>query len=644
MKDGYLRVGADCPPLLIADCAANAVALADAARRAAGAGVRVLVFPELSLSAYTCGDLFLSAHIVAAAEQALSDYIRRTADLDLLSFVGLPVACNDKLFNCAAAVCRGQLLGLIPKTHLPNYAEFYEARHFAPAPEGLLPLRFAGQDTRLGTRQIFVCREMPVLRVACEICEDLWVSIPPSCLHAEAGATLIVNPSASDEVIGKSAYRRQLVAMQSARTLSAYVYADAGEGESGTDMVFSGHHLIAQNGHIAAERPPFTGDTLLFSEVDLDLLSYERRRTSTFTALSGDTYVRVPFSLTPEKTALSSLPSRHPFVPEDPARRAERCEAILTMQACGLAGRIDRAHARTAVIGISGGLDSTLALLASCRAFDRLGRERRQILAVTMPCFGTTARTRGNAEVLCEELGVSLRVVDIRDAVRGHFRDIGQPEDRLDVVYENAQARERTQILMDLANAEGGLVVGTGDLSELALGWATYNGDHMSMYAPNASVPKTLVRYLVAYAADQAEANGQLRVAAVLRDILDTPVSPELLPPSDGEIAQKTEDLVGPYELHDFFLYYFLRCGFRPRKILRLSREVFRGVYEDRVILHWLRTFLRRFFTQQFKRSCLPDGPKVGTVALSPRGDWRMPSDASPDAFLAELSGAEEEF
>ncbi len=637
MTDGFIRVGAASPSLRVANPAENLRAHLAAAKEAAQAGVKVLVFPELSLSTYTCSDLFFQTALRRACEDALSAFAAQTAALDLISFVGLPVAVDGKLYNCAAAVSGGRILGLVPKTNIPNYSEFYEKRHFAAAPEVTRTILFAGQEVAFGTRLLFACREMPELKIAAEICEDLWVPVPPSCAHAAAGATVIVNLSASDELVGKPAYRRNLIAMHAARTVSTYIYADAGEGESGTDMVFSGNSLISENGRVTAEAQPFSDLPLISGEVDLQRLLAERARINTFASKDSENYLSVPFSLRVTETALSRAESRTPFIPADQAGRAERCELILNIQSRALAGRITRAHAKSLVIGVSGGLDSTLALLVAVRAADRAGLDRKQVIAVTMPGFGTTKRTKGNAEKLSDELGVTLRCVNIARAVKVHFKDIGHDPENKNVVYENAQARERTQILMDIANAEGGLVVGTGDLSELALGWATYNGDHMSMYAVNAGVPKTLVRHLVAFEADRFEADGRKKAAATLRDILDTPVSPELLPPKDGEIAQCTEELVGPYELHDYFLYYFVRFGFSPRKILRMAKASFEGVYDGETVRKWLTVFIRRFFAQQFKRSCLPDGPKVGSICLSPRADWRMPSDADVSVWLEEL-------
>ena len=629
MKDGFVRIAAATPALRVADCAYNAEQTISLARRAADEGAVVVVFPELGLTGYTCGDLFLSQTLLEGAESALDHILEETAALNAVLLVGLPVRCGAALYNCAAVMMGGKLLGLIPKTYLPNYAEFYEARHFSSGKDVDEEIVLSGQTVRLCARQIFCCRQLHDFMFGAEICEDLWVPSAPSENLAAAGATLICNLSASDELIGKMQYRRQLVCGQSGRLICAYVYADAGQGESSQDMVFAGHNLIAENGSLLAESRRFeTG--LTFADADLSRLAAERRRTTTYP--KSGCAARVPFDLVPHELALRRTFSPTPFVPQSRENLAERCEEILALQAEGLCTRLRHTYCQCAVVGLSGGLDSTLALIVMVHAFDRLGLDRKGILAVTMPCFGTTKRTKSNAVKLAEAYGVTLRQVDITASVTQHFADIGQDMDVHDVTYENGQARERTQVLMDLANKCGGLVVGTGDLSELALGWATYNGDHMSMYAVNCSIPKTLVRHLTAYEAGRSE--GELR--DVLLDILATPVSPELLPPKDGDIAQRTEDIVGPYELHDFFLYYLLRFGFAPRKIYRLCRLAMDGRYDDTTIKKWLLVFLRRFFAQQFKRSCLPDGPKVGTVTLSPRGDWRMPSDAVSALWLHE--------
>ena len=634
MKDGFLKAAALSPALRVADCAYNAGQIAEAMQACAGRGIKLAVFPELALTGYTCGDLFFQQALQQAALQGLAQILQASKGLDLIALVGLPVAVNGKLYNCAAVVCGGRLLGLVPKTCLPNYGEFYEKRHFAPGDKKVRTVTVCGQQVPFGTQLLFQCRQMPAFVLGVELCEDLWSALPPSTFHALAGATVLANLSASDETVGKAEYRRALVANQSARLLCCYLYASAGHGESTQDMVFAGHDLVAENGVLLAETEPFKGGDAV-SELDCARMLAERARNTSFVP-NDEGYQVVGFDLAVTETVLTRWVDPAPFVPGDARRRAERCELILRMQADGLAKRIEHTHAKTAVIGISGGLDSCLALLVAARAMRQLGRPAADVLAVTMPCFGTTRRTRSNAEILCQELGVSFREVNITATVRSHFADIGHDGQTPDVTFENSQARVRTLELMDIANLNGGFVVGTGDLSELALGWATYNGDHMSMYGVNAGVPKTLVRHLVRYEADTAP-TGALR--RVLLDILDTPVSPELLPAKDGEIAQRTEELVGPYELHDFYLYYVLRFGFGPRKIFRLAKAAFAGrpEYTDQVLYKWLRSFYWRFFAQQFKRSCLPDGPKVGSVTLSPRGDWRMPSDASAAAWLAEL-------
>ena len=634
MKDGFLKAAALSPALRVADCAYNAGQIVSALQACAGRGIKLAVFPELALTGYTCGDLFFQQALQQAALQGLAQILQASKGLDLIALVGLPVAVNGKLYNCAAVVCGGRLLGLVPKTCLPNYGEFYEKRHFAPGDKKVRTVTVCGQQVPFGTQLLFQCRQMPAFVLGVELCEDLWSALPPSTFHALAGATVLANLSASDETVGKAEYRRALVANQSARLLCCYLYASAGHGESTQDMVFAGHDLVAENGVLLAETEPFKGGDAV-SELDCARMLAERARNTSFVP-NDEGYQVVGFDLAVTETALTRWVDPAPFVPGDARRRAERCELILRMQADGLAKRIEHTHAKTAVIGISGGLDSCLALLVAARAMRQLGRPASDVLAVTMPCFGTTRRTRSNAEILCQELGVSFREVNITATVRSHFADIGHDGQTPDVTFENSQARVRTLELMDIANLNGGFVVGTGDLSELALGWATYNGDHMSMYGVNAGVPKTLVRHLVRYEADTAPTDALRRV---LLDILDTPVSPELLPARDGEIAQRTEELVGPYELHDFYLYYVLRFGFGPRKIFRLAKAAFAGrpEYTDQVLYKWLRSFYWRFFAQQFKRSCLPDGPKVGSVTLSPRGDWRMPSDASAAAWLAEL-------
>ncbi|MGE9970467.1 NAD(+) synthase [Candidatus Pseudoscillospira sp. SGI.172] len=636
MRDGFIKVAAGTPKIRVADCRYNAEQIFTLMRQAAHQGVRVLCLPELCLTGYTCGDLFFQPTLLQGAEDGLTTILEATRNLDMVAAVGLPVRCkwDHKLYNCAAVIHKGEILGLVPKTHLPNYGEFYEQRWFASGEGKDFMVSLCGQEVSLCGRGLFACEDMPNLVLGVEICEDLWAPAAPSSLLARAGATVILNLSASDEVVSKAEYRRQLVTGQSARLVCGYVYADAGEGESSTDMVFAGHDLIAENGTLLAQRRFSTGLTV--SEIDVDKLVYERRRMNTFTAPEEEVW-RSYFNLEPATTALTRPISTTPFVPSDAGDRAERCDEILRIAALGLKQRLEHTGAKTAVVGLSGGLDSTLAILITGVAMKLLDRPAGDIIAVTMPCFGTTDRTRDNAVELASRLGATLKRVDIGEAVRQHFKDIGQSMENHDVTFENGQARERTQVLMDIANQTGGLVVGTGDLSELALGWATYNGDHMSMYGVNASIPKTLVRHLVRFVAgDKAEEDEAL--SAVLTDILDTPVSPELLPAIEGKIAQKTEDIVGPYELHDFFLYYAVRWGFSPRKVLRLTEYAFGRSYDRATLLKWLNNFYRRFFSQQFKRSCLPDGPKVGSVTLSPRGDWRMPSDAVAALWLDELA------
>ena len=634
MKDGFLKAAALSPALRVADCVYNTQQILQELRQAAARGVKLAVFPEFCLTGYTCGDLFLQHTLQQGALAGLQTLLDGSRELDVLALVGLPLMVRGKLYNCAAVFCRGRLLGIVPKTYLPNYGEFYEKRQFTPGSTEVETITVCGQDVPFGTSILFSCRQMPSFVLGVELCEDLWSALPPSTFHALAGATVIANLSASDETVGKAEYRRALVENQSARLLCGYLYASAAHGESTQDMVFAGHDLIAENGTLLSEAKPFASG-IAETELDCQRMESERARNTSFEP-SSEGYLTVPFDLEPVETTLTRWVDPTPFIPHNAQKRAERCELILKMQADGLAKRLEHAHAKTAVIGISGGLDSCLALLVAVRAMKQLGRPTTDVLAVTMPCFGTTKRTRSNAEILCEELGVSFTEIDIANTVHSHFADIGQDESVLDVTFENGQARVRTLELMDTANRTGGLVVGTGDLSELALGWATYNGDHMSMYGVNAGVPKTLVRHLVRYEADIA-ATETLR--NVLLDILDTPVSPELLPAKDGEIAQKTEDLVGPYELHDFYLYHVLRFGFGPAKIFRLAKAAFadRPEYPDDVLYKWLRNFYWRFFAQQFKRSCLPDGPKIGSVTLSPRGDWRMPSDACAALWLAEL-------
>ena len=699
MKDGFIKVAAGTPDVQVADCEFNADEIIKMVREMEAEGAKVMVFPELCITAYTCGDLFWQENLLEEAKVQLVRIAEETADVDAIIFVGLPLEYKGKLYNVAAGLNHGEILGFVPKTYLPNYNEFYEARYFTSGEfvdgtvhidreaykerygeksesadvefdiemaevDGFEELEeveepeadepdyidedeeedFYDEEIWISPNMIFTCADMPKLQIAAEICEDLWVPNPPSVRHAYHGANLIVNLSASDEVVGKDSYRKSLVSAQSARLLCGYIYATAGEGESTQDVVYGGHNLIAENGSILAESRRFANG-VIYADIDIHRLDNERRRMTTCqfapdVTLEGQdiSYTEVTFTLDKTETPLTRKFDSRPFVPGIKEERERRCDEILNIQAMGLKKRLAHIHCQNAVIGLSGGLDSTLALLVTVRAFDMLGMPREKITAVTMPCFGTTDRTYNNACQLSECLGATLKEVNIREAVNLHFRDIGHDPEVHDVTYENGQARERTQILMDIANQSGGIVIGTGDLSELALGWATYNGDHMSMYAVNASVPKTLVRHLVRYYADTCEDE---KLSEILLDILDTPVSPELLPPKDGVISQKTEDLVGPYELHDFFLYYMLRWTFPPKKIFRLAQNAFAGEYDDETILKWLKTFYRRFFMQQFKRSCLPDGPKVGSVAVSPRGDLRMPSDACAKLWLKQIDEIE---
>ena len=633
MKNGFVKVAAATPDIRVADVEFNTQNIINAMEEAQKNGAKILVFPELCVTGYTCSDLFDHSVLLKASRKALLEIAENTNDKDMLVFVGAPLEVNGKLYNVAAAMNQGEIIGFTTKTFLPNYGEFYEMRQFTPGPQTVREITFEGKKIPFGPQILFQAEGMEELVVAAEICEDVWSPIPPSIQAALEGATVIVNCSASDETIGKDTYRRALISGQSARLISGYIYANAGEGESTTDLVFGGHNIIAENGTVLKESSRYVNE-IIYSELDLQRITGERRKNTTFQPLDEETLVRVPFTVEETKTFLTRTFPKKPFVPSDEQTRAQRCEEILTIQAMGLKKRLAHTNARTAVVGISGGLDSTLALLVTARAFDMLGRDKKNIIAVTMPCFGTTDRTYQNACEMSKKVGATLIEVPIADAVNVHFRDIGHDPEDHSVTYENCQARERTQVLMDIANKTWGMVIGTGDLSELALGWATYNGDHMSMYGVNASVPKTLVRHLVKYAADDTKDEA---LKNVLYDVLDTPVSPELLPPKDGDIAQKTEDLVGPYELHDFFLYFMLRFGYEPSKIFRIACMTFDGEYDKETIFKWLETFCRRFFSQQFKRSCLPDGPKVGTVALSPRGDWRMPSDACVAVWMKDL-------
>ena len=645
MKYGFVKTACASPRLKVADCKFNAEQIITVAKEASKNGASVIVFPELSITGYTCGDLFFQRTLQTAAEAQLKQIIAETSKLDSVIFTGLPVPRAEGIYNCAAVIYHGELLALIAKSYLPTYGEFYERRHFTPFQQNMDTqfIDFAGfTEVPFGTDILIQDAENPQVTIGCELCEDLWVPVPPSSRHILAGAVIIANLSGGNEIIGKADYRRSLVKSHSARSLCAYLYANAGLDESTQDMVFAGHNLISENGTLLAESSLFSSETI-YADIDVERLCQERRRTTSFGFSANNNtfnsnYVIVQIKMNVEKAAgeFSRYVDPHPFVPSDKDKRTQRCLEVITLQAQGLAKRLRHINCQSAVIGLSGGLDSTLALLITCRAFDLCGIERSKVTAITMPCFGTTDRTYNNACSLAKECGATLKEVPIADAVRQHFADLGHDESLHDVTYENCQARERTQVLMDYANKTNGIVIGTGDLSELALGWCTYNGDHMSMYGVNSSIPKTLVRYLVQWFAEASEDAKNEKFASVLKDILDTPVSPELLPPKDGVISQVTEDLVGPYELHDFYLYYLLRFGFSPAKIYFLAQNANLPYGKD-VILKWLKTFYRRFFTQQFKRSCMPDGAKVGTINLSPRGDWRMPSDAVYSAWNEEL-------
>ncbi|MCQ2411442.1 MAG: NAD(+) synthase [Sphaerochaetaceae bacterium] len=630
MRHGFIKTATATPSIRVADCKYNADQILTLVRRAHEEGIHLLVLPELCITGYTCQDLFLQQTLLESAQE---NAIRVASKVprNMVVVFGAPVEHRGKLHNCAIVASAGKILGIVPKINIPNYLEFYEQRWFTPALPNEELVEFGDQKVYMGGKLIFTCNQLPYFRLACEVCEDLWVPNPPSVNHAINGATVIANISASDEFTGKATYRMNLVEGQSARLICAYLYANAGEGESSTDLVFTGNNQISENG-ITLGYSSMKTDELLVSEIDLEHLEHERRLRNTFVTTNDKDYRYIGFDIEVGETSLTRRVDRMPFVPSDNDARDKRSDEIITLQCLGLKQRLRHTNCKTAVVGISGGLDSTLALIVTVRTFDMLGLDRKGIIAVTMPCFGTTVRTKTNAMDMIERLGCTLKVVDIKQSVMQHFADIGQDPDTYDVTYENSQARERTQILMDIANKCNGMVVGTGDLSELALGWATYNGDHMSMYGVNAGVPKTLVKHLVGYYARHIS---DTELAATLDSVIDTPISPELIP---GK--QETEDLVGPYELHDFFIYHVLRWGSSPSKVYRLARYAFQGSYDDATILKWLRTFYRRFFAQQFKRSCLPDGPKVGSVALSPRGDWRMPSDACVRVWQNELESS----
>ena len=641
---GYVKVGAAVPRLKLADCIYNKEQIVAMAKDAAAKGVRVLTFPELCITGYTCADLFMQRSLLVATEKAVKAIAAETADLDLFFVIGAPIPLDSQAFNCAVAIYKGEILGLVPKTHLPNYSEFAEERWFSSADDILVDhIRYADQEVPIGSDLLFAAAGIPDLKIGIEICEDLWVPIPPSSYQALYGATLLLNLSASNELSGKAAYRRRMVAQHSASSMASYVYVSCGIGESTQDAVFSGHSMICENGELFAETERFSQDNqLVYADIDLDILTNERRRHTTFLshlqkAEMHRIYRLIQFDME-EPQSLENCNRPLPAAPFHPAADEvdEQCKDIFSIQTAGLARRMEHTHSESLVIGISGGLDSTLALLVCVKACDFLGIDRSHVLGVTMPGFGTTDRTYQNALTLMKSLGITMKEIPIRDAVTQHFKDIEHDMNLHNVTYENAQARERTQILMDLANKYNGLVVGTGDLSELALGWATYNGDHMSMYGVNGGIPKTLIRVLVNWVATNGEVDAD--ASAALLDVLDTPISPELLPPdASGKINQKTEDLVGPYELHDFFLYHILHNAYRPAKVLWLAEKAFEGEYDRETLLKWLKNFYRRFFIQQFKRSCLPDGPKVGPISLSPRGDWRMPTDAFSRVWMDEV-------
>ena len=638
MQNGFITVAAAIPQVKVADCIFNTQQIESMIAQAEGKGVEVIVFPELCITGYTCQDLFRQHALLEQTETAVMMLLDFTRKLDVITIVGLPVIVGDLLLNCAAVIQKGDLLALIPKTYLPNYSEFYEKRWFASS-QDLHPteIRFAGTRITV-TREPQLIRTCDGAILGIEICEDVWAPAPPSNRLALAGADLIFNLSASDELIGKHAYLKSVLAQQSARTITGYIYSSSGFGESTQDVVYGGNALIYENGKLIASAERFSmKPQLIISQIDIERLRTERRTNSTYVNAQRGNVASIldAHSITPRDFVMLREIDPHPFIPKSKDMKAS-CDEVLNIQVSGLAKRMLHTNSKNVVIGISGGLDSTLALLVCVKTFDKLGLSRKGIIGVTMPGFGTTDRTYHNAIALMESLGVTIKEINIAKSVMQHFEDIGHDPKVHDVTYENAQARERTQILMDLTNKIGGFVVGTGDLSELALGWATYNGDHMSMYGVNASVPKTLIQYLVRYVAEQMEGDDK-KGAEVLLDVLDTPISPELTPADEkGNIKQKTEDLVGPYELHDFFLYYFLRFGFSPRKIFLLAQHAFEEKYDDETIKKWLTTFIRRFFSQQFKRSCLPDGPKVGSVSLSPRGDWRMPSDAMSTLWIEE--------
>ena len=640
---GFIRVGSALPKCKLADCIYNTEELIQILQQANEKQIQILVFPELSITAYTCGDLFFQHSLLEYAEKGLNDIVKASQNIDVFAVVGIPIVIDNQLFNCAVAIYKGNILGIVPKSYLPNYSEFQEKRWFSSAKQLLSnEIVLCGQKVPIGTDLIFKAEHIPYCKIGIEICEDLWSVIPPSSYQALSGATILLNPSASNELASKYDYRKQLISQQSSRCIAAYVYSSSGIGESTQDMVFSGHGLIYENGTLLKESERFMKETqLIYADVDLELLQNDRMKNTTFAENQNchTAFREIIFSMKPQTSIkeLQRIVKPHPFIPENNEYLDKRCQDIFHIQVAGLARRIEHTKAKSVVVGISGGLDSTLALLVSVKACDYLGISPKHVIGITMPGFGTTDRTYQNALSLMEALGIQTREISIQKAALQHFEDIGHDVSIHDVTYENTQARERTQILMDIANKENGFVVGTGDLSELALGWATYNGDHMSMYGVNAGVPKTLIRVLVRWIAEYGSLSQKAN--EILLDVLDTPVSPELLPPDEkGNINQKTEEIVGPYELHDFFLYYVVRFGFSPSKILFLAENAFQGEYERATLLKWLKNFYHRFFMQQFKRSCMPDGPKVGTISLSPRGDWRMPSDAYNHVWMEEVN------
>ena len=636
MKNGFVRVACGTPKLKLANCEYNAEQTIDLIKAADKEQVSLLILPELGITGYTCGDLFNQETLLRSALDALGKILDSTKGTEIITAVGVPIGVYGRLYNCAAVIQNGKILGIVPKTNIPNYGEFYEKRHFSPAKKKIEYLTVCGQaDVPFGPGIVFECEDLRSFRFGIELCEDLWVPESPSLDMCAAGATIIGNLSASNEIVGKDEYRRQLVAAQSAKLICGYIYADAGEGESTSDLVFCSHNFIVENG-VILEDDRFDGG-LTMTEIDVEKLEYDRRRTQMYFEHGAGEHLFVPFNITLRDLELTRYYAPNPFIPENDTERDKRCNDIVRIASLGLKRRIEHTWCKKAVIGLSGGLDSTLAALIIRNTLDMMGRPHEDMLAITMPCYGTTSRTKDNAVILAEELGAEIRTIDIQASVDLHLKDIGHDDSLQNNAYENAQARERTQILMDVANDVGGMVIGTGDLSELALGWCTYNGDHMSMYGVNGSIPKTLIRYVVDYIAREELKKGNQKLGECLLDILGTPVSPELLPASEGEIVQKTEDIIGPYELHDFFLYYVMRWGFSPLKVYRLACYALKGKYDPETIAKWIKVFYKRFFTQQFKRNCLPDGPKVGSVALSPRGDWRMPSDADRAIWDKEL-------